>query len=221
MKGFAGFRPGQERQIALPDSFFVELLPLVDNLSELKVTLACWRILTVQTGAVRCVRLGDLLSDAALADLDETSLLDGLERAAARGALLRVQVGRRGDEEEIYFFNTPKGRAAVTAIQKGESPEGLELAQDATARVERPNIFTLYEQTIGLLSPLLADELRDAENTYPPDWIEEAFREAARQNVHSWAYVRSILERRAQRGKRAPRDSSASEDWRRVIRGEL
>ncbi len=220
MKSFSGFRPGQEDQIALPESFFIELLPLIDDLNELKVTLACWRALALQSGAVRGVRQQDLQNDTALADLDQASLRDGLERAVARGALLRLQAPGQGESQESYFANTQEGRAAVTAIQKGELPKEIAPTQIDDLRAERPNIFALYEQTIGMLSPLLADELRDAEQSYPAEWIQDAFREAARQNARSWAYVRKILERRAQRGKHAPREGGVSEEWRRVIRGE-
>ena len=45
MKGFAGFSDGKQRSVALPEPFFAELLPLVDHLGELKVTLyAFWRL---------------------------------------------------------------------------------------------------------------------------------------------------------------------------------
>jgi DnaD/phage-associated family protein len=220
VKSFSGFRPGQENQVALPESFFVELLPLIDDLNELKVTLACWRALALQSGDVRWVRPQDLQADGALADLNQAAVQDGLERAVARGTLLRVQAPNQAGNQAWYFANTEAGRAAVTAIQKGELPKELALTQTNAAPAERPNIFALYEQTIGLLSPLLADELRDAEQSYPAEWIQDAFREAARQNVRSWAYVRKILERRSQRGKRTPRDSNVSEEWRRVIRGE-
>lgn len=207
MKGFRGFAPGQE-QIRLPDSFFTELLPLIDDLSELKVALACWRAWTLQSGPLRW---DEVRADPALADLDDAALRDGLERAVARGTLLRVCV----DDQEWFLTNTEEGRAAATAIQTGQPPLALK-----TTAPPRPNIFALYEQTIGLLSPLIADELRDAEASYPPSWIEEAFREAARQNVHSWAYVHKILQRRARRSKRARRDGSVSNEWERFIRGE-
>jgi len=58
---------------------------------------------------------------------------------------------------------------------------------------DRPNIFILYEQNIGLLTPPIADELRQAEQTYPAGWIEEAFREAVSLNKRSWRYIRAIL----------------------------
>src|SRR5574337_591653 len=66
---------------------------------------------------------------------------------------------------------------------------------------ERPNIFALYEQNIGMLPPLLAEELREAAETYPPEWIEEAFRLAVQQNKRRWSYIRAILKRWHSDGK--------------------
>ncbi len=66
---------------------------------------------------------------------------------------------------------------------------------------DRPNIFILYEQNIGLLTPPIADELRQAEQTYPAGWIEEAFREAVSLNKRSWRYIRAILERWRTQGR--------------------
>ena len=67
--------------------------------------------------------------------------------------------------------------------------------ETALVLVERPNIFVLYEQNIGLLSPLIADELRDAADRYPEEWIESAFREAVQHNKRKWSYIRAILRR--------------------------
>jgi DnaD/phage-associated family protein len=98
-------------------------------------------------------------------------------------------------------------------------PEGTQAA--IPAKVTRPNIFVLYEQNIGLLQALVADELRQAEQDYPAEWIEEAFRLAAEANVRRWSYVRAILERWATEGKSdgtSRRDSET--DYRRYIEGK-
>jgi DNA replication protein len=122
-----------------------------------------------------------------------------------------------------YFFNTARSRKVVADLQGGEMvPVRLlneEHEQLGTERevpvsdavythtseyqqsnqiqvqIERPNIFVLYEQNIGLLSPLIADELKDAAEQYPPDWIEAAFREAVQQNKRKWSYISAILRR--------------------------
>lgn len=69
--------------------------------------------------------------------------------------------------------------------------------------IDRPNIFTLYEQNVGLLLPLVAEELREAGEQYPQEWIEEAFRLAAQQNKRKWSYIRAILRRWETEGKGA------------------
>jgi DNA replication protein len=63
------------------------------------------------------------------------------------------------------------------------------------------NIFALYEQNIGIITPMIAEELKEADKLYPPRWIEEAFREAVTLNKRSWKYIARILERWASEGK--------------------
>ncbi len=218
MRTFSGFPPGKVRSVSIPEPVFTELIPLIDDLAELKLTLhVLWR-LGRQRGKVRYLRRAELASDQALlsglGDAPAEMLSGTLERAVERGTLLRTEASIGETTEELYFANTPRGRAAVEAIARGEWPDELESAG-------RPNVFTLYEQNIGLLTPLIADELREAEQAYPPDWIEDAFREAVSLNKRSWKYIRAILERWRTRGRgdetgRRPREA----DRRRYIEGE-
>jgi DNA replication protein len=218
MKTFSGFPPGKVRSVSIPESAFTELIPLIDDLAELKLTLhALWR-LGQQREKVRYLRHADLAADrvllAGLGDAPAETLGRALEQAVERGTLLRVEAAIGDRSEELYFANTPKGRAAVEAIARGEWPAELEPAG-------RPNVFTLYEQNIGLLTPLIADELREAEQTYPAEWIEEAFREAIALNIRNWKYIHAILERWHAEGRRdetGRRDKHT--DWRYYVRDE-
>jgi DnaD/phage-associated family protein len=83
---------------------------------------------------------------------------------------------------------------------------------------ERPNIFILYEQNIGSLTPLIADQLRDAEQTYPPEWIKEAIELAVENNARKWRYVQSILERWRQEGKK---DGISGRDTQKELRRQI
>ncbi len=65
----------------------------------------------------------------------------------------------------------------------------------------RPNIFTLYEKSIGALYGNISEELKDAETQYPPEWLEDAFAEAVRQNKRNWAYISAILKRWQNEGR--------------------
>jgi len=220
VKTFPGFSSDPARPVPLPDAFFGGLLPLIDDIGELRVTLACFRIVTRKSGSPRAIRWADLAADAGLrAMMEEAEIRAGVECAVTRGTLLHVWADVGDGPEELYFINTERGREAVRTLQRGERPEGLAPAEPPTSEVERPNIFALYEQNIGLLTPMLADELRDAEATFPAAWIEEAFRQAVRQNARSWAYVCKILERRDRSEKRGARGKT-DQDRYRDIEGE-
>ena len=224
MKGFAGFPPGKQSSTPLPDLFFAELLPAIDHLGELKVTLHIFWLLARQKGERRCVSREALASDPLLLEgLASTGLPphealgDALERAVARGTLLRAAAGTGPDRSEWYFVNTEKGRQAVEDLLVGRwTPPGLE--ESASIEVQRPNIFALYEQNIGPLTPLLVEELMEAEGRYPASWIEDAFREAVSLNKRSWRYVLRILERWAAEGKTDEASRRVDEDdWRRFL----
>ena len=223
MEGYNGFPDGNLKVTPLPEAFFHELLPLIDDLPELKLTLHCLWLFRQSGREAPYVTAQELEADELLKrsllvaapspapgrySTDESRALDtlrqALEYAVARGTLLQLSAapGAPGSAGQAwYFMNSERGRAAVARVQSGEwAPPDAEPVQQLSAR--RPNIYLLYEQNVGLIhSPLLAEELLDAEQTYPAEWIEEAFRIAAANNVRRWAYVRTILERWDQDGR--------------------
>jgi DnaD/phage-associated family protein len=73
--------------------------------------------------------------------------------------------------------------------------------QDGQGPVPKPNIFKLYEENIGPLTPMLADILRDAEKTYPESWARDAFEIAVKNNHRSWAYVQGVLKKWQENGR--------------------
>lgn len=201
MKGFSGFPEGKLRLTSIPNLFFSELLPQIDTVAELKVSLYIFWALTQQDAAVRYLRLTDFLQDSVLMDgmgptptLAYEAVVDGLERAEARGTVLHVTVEGADGQIELYFLNSAKGRAAVEGIETGQWRPALGHDEPISLLIERPNIFVLYEQNIGSLTPLITEELRDAEQTYPAKWIEEAIGIAVRNNSRKWRYVLAILE---------------------------
>ena len=64
-----------------------------------------------------------------------------------------------------------------------------------------PDIFTLYEENIGMLTPLIADELKEAVKQYPELWIRDAIKEAVEQNKRNWRYIARLLEHWSVEGK--------------------
>lgn len=60
---------------------------------------------------------------------------------------------------------------------------------------DRPNIFVVYEQNIGMLTPMIAEDLNDWLDTVPEDWIEAAIKIASQANKRSMRYISGILKR--------------------------
>ncbi len=176
---FAGFDE-RETFTPIPDSFF-RLLGEIDDLEELKVSLyALWRMGRAD-GSVHFLRPIDFQAVVAQPRA-------GLERAVRRGILLVAQ----HDGQPFYFLNSPRGRAAVQALEQGLWQPG---SLPPPPPPSRPNLFQLYEENIGPLTPILADALKDAEQTYPADWIAEAIEIAVKKNKRNWKYVEAILKR--------------------------
>ncbi len=221
MTRFEGFPAGELRFTSVPDLFFAELLPAIHDLAELKITLHV--IWSRQREGRQVVTQAELAADETLArglaelgDDPEQVLADGLAKAVARGSLLRAAVESEAGPQEVYVLNSEGGRRALERIQTGELGAVGTRIVDRPSVKPRPNIFELYEDNIGLLSPILADELRDAEANYPVDWIEDAFRIAVANNVRKWRYIQAILERWATEGKddeASRRDTETKRRW--------
>ena len=52
-----------------------------------------------------------------------------------------------------------------------------------------------------MLTPMIAEELREAEKLYPEGWIRDAIKEAVSLNKRSIRYIVRILERWSAEGK--------------------
>lgn len=227
MVAFAGFPSGRSSLVPVPEIFFTAVLTEIEDPAELKVTMYLFAALFQKRGQPRCVSDRELLADPLLRKAlrrkgdprpSEEKLRMGLDLAVRRCTILRVRVRVDGEVIAWYFFNTERNRRVVERLLQGElSPLKLVELEDlvgegatVAVEIERPSIFSLYEQNIGLLVPLVAEQLVDAAEQYPADWIEDAFREAIEQNKRSWSYIRAILRRWETDGKGAKRHAAGT-----------
>jgi len=220
---FKGFPGGKVRQTRIPAQFFSELLPQIDHLGELKVTLYTLWYLDQMEGSFRYLRYRDYAEDERLMQSLGNEPMHGLEealqRAVARGTLLRAEIPGENGSEAYYFLNTPRGRAAIEAILKGNWRPTGDPQTPIALDLERPNIFRLYEDNVGPLTPMIADTLKEAEQTYPSDWIEDAIRIAVENNVRRWRYIQAILESWQKEGRNEQNRGDTEKDRRRYIEG--
>jgi len=163
--------------ISLPDSFFTQAVPKIQDLAELKTVLYVSYLILRKQERPYFVTYKELLSHELIATVGEETLRQALNSAVEHGALLHSILNINGVLEDAY---------SLTADSR--QPPAV-------------NIFALYEQNIGIITPMIAEELKEAEKLYPPQWIEEAFKEAVTLNKRSWRYIARILERWASEGK--------------------
>jgi DNA replication protein len=203
---FTGFPEENTTQICIPDQFFRHILLKIDKLDELKLTMYIfWRLERIE-GSFHFIRFSDLQKDPQLIqsivkkpENAPSALGLALRRAVKRGTLLQAEV--EDEQDKIICLNSPKGRAMIQAIQRGEWQPSSDMSQPDEIFSEHPNIFQLYEANIGPLTPLIADALRDAEKTYQENWIEDAFRIAVERNKRNWHYIEAILHRWQEGGR--------------------
>ncbi len=206
MTTFHGFPAGELQFTSVPDLFFSQLVPQIDNLAELKVTL---HFLWLHHRQIRhAISKAELLADEtiwqslALIDHEVESILEqSLNQAVQRGTLLYLQIHDENGYHDWYFLNSERGRRALAKAQAGNWEITDSSAAEAVTLGKRPNIFELYESNIGLIGPILVDELKEAEKLYPSEWIEEAIKIAVENNVRRWKYVETVLQKWATTGR--------------------
>ncbi len=215
MKEFSGF-PARTQYSALPRIFFSPLLPEITDITELRVTLYTLAALYQKPSYPRYVTVKELLGNVSLrqclrrdGETEEAILRQTLEAMAKRGTLLHLAPGKDGVPEDIYLLNTESEHQAADKIKSGKltlaglgaGKRGEDIPPEEANPSETPDIFTLYEENIGMLTPIIADGLKEAELHYPKSWIAAAISEAALGNKRSWRYIVAVLERWSAEGK--------------------
>jgi DnaD/phage-associated family protein len=196
---FAGF-PSRSQATPIPNVFFSDVMPLLSaEPANLAVALYAFNVLSRKRGFPRYIPRAELCSEPAVAAYFGERLDDVISAGLRRLCEIDVLRALQDATDELYFLNSPADlRGIATMVARGHSDEVP--AELQRAAVREAGVYQLYEQLVGTVSPLIADELAEAERLYPREWLERAFREAAAQNARSWRYVTRILERWAMEG---------------------
>ena len=209
---YSAAQPGSFTQV--PGAYVTQAVRQVGDITELKVTLLTFYLLSRSREYPGYVMHADLVLKAAtLLGIDETASVAGIGAALERGVFLKAQLQAEGAAGIAYFANIEADVEAIEQLKAG-SPGGA-------SALKTPNIFELYEQNVGVITPIMAEELKDAQRTYPPEWIEDAFREAVKGQKQNWKYISRILERwRVEgRGSGAHRSGTVPDDPDKYVKG--
>ena len=208
MRSFSGF-PDNSRYTPVPNLLFGPLLEEIDDVGVLKCLLRTIWLHSQKKGFPRFLTWEDLVADTILAkalsggDASHAADLKAtLDKAVQLNALIHLGVEAARGMVDVYMPNTQEGRRAAQHLGGHKLDGGVAYQTEALpSPVSRPNIFTLYEENIGIITPIIAEELKEAEDSYPEEWVEEAFRESVLRNRRSWHYIEAILKGWATEGR--------------------
>jgi len=139
---------------------------------------------------------------ARITRLDPKSVMAGASKLEERGLIERT-VGKITtvtkwrvviDDPKLWekivktVGNDSEVKSSLPYNKKKKSKENED--DDALRQISRA-----YESEIGMLTPMIADEIREASTAYPLQWTLDAIHEAAVQNKRGWKYVLAILTR--------------------------
>lgn len=94
-----------------------------------------------------------------------------------------------------------------------ETHKGSSLKHD---QIDDPNfgkIASIYEENIGILTPIIGQELQTIADQYPTEWFEKAILIACEANVRKLNYIRAILERWKVEGKDNKKPNEKPRTW--------
>jgi len=111
-----------------------------------------------------------------------------------------------------FYLNTMRGKQAAQL----QNP----IMSESFKNPARSDIFKLYEENIGPLTPLIADMLKDAEKEYSKEWLEEAVQIAVVNNVRKWRYIQAILTSWKVEGRNGRDQRHAEEDYKQYTKGK-
>jgi len=157
MKQFEGF-PSRMQFTPVPNLFISRLLPQIEDINELKVTLHIFRDIYGKRGYPRYVTLRDLLSDSGLAkslggksEELKKSLSAVLDLAVKRGTVLHLELERDGEPESLYFINSEQDKKVLEKIRNGEIVvQGLEPGNGHM--LWKPGLLRIYSRSTKKMS---------------------------------------------------------------------
>lgn len=201
------------RSVEIPLAYLRDVVPTVTNMDELHAALTVFRLLAEAGNEETPIAETSIMNDAPLrqtlrvtgsASSIDARIFDALELAVGRNTFLRFVAEGETRQSAWYLANTPVNRAMVQAMRDGRVQPPRAIWDGAAApqiAADPPNVFRLYEQNIGTLTPIIADQLTAAASEYPATWIEDAIGEAVSYNKRNWRYILRILENWRQSGR--------------------
>jgi DnaD/phage-associated family protein len=208
---------GNYQSVRLP----ADLIARCDGLGSdaILLLLGYFELLSRQEVSSDVVELYILLDH--MPPVEDTRWQIALAELLEEGLLLAYPQTTEDPQAPVLIFPaTPEGARKFEALKDGNMTLAEIQAANPLPDPEKPNIFTLYEQNIGPLTPMVAEVLKADAEIYPENWLREAMHEAVSRNIRNWKYVQAILKAWQEKGRDSTHGTtqSALERFRELYR---
>jgi len=200
--------PKDIRYTPTPNLVFGKLLNQIDDINDLKFILRIiWMINQIKR-VPKYLTIEEIMADKIVHAIISTksdiamhaTCLSMIKNPQFSNLLICHEIDTSKSTSTVVAFNTTRNKTMLNKTQQLDKSDSV-FQPDGDVSAESPNIFKLYEDNIGTLNPIIADELKIAETTYPNSWITSAFKESVLRNKRSWNYIKTILENWHREGK--------------------
>ncbi|MBS96869.1 MAG: DnaD domain protein [SAR202 cluster bacterium] len=205
MKTDNGFKFNNRNYIPIPIELTSSLLKDIDSYEEFKCTLRVFSLIFSLRPKRLWISFEELIADPVLLESIHPSnsqnkteiIIKSIYAAKKRKTIIIREKVKDQIQNSIILINDKISNELLKRKDIGNLDNGLDLEQTDFQSSQKPqsNIYGLYEDNIGQMTPLLAEELKLAEKKYPNSWIQEAITEAVKNNIRNWKYISSILNR--------------------------
>lgn len=148
------------------------------------------------------IGLVEVLDTGAIYMLDIQNFIGKSSTEADRKREYRARITSEKSKGNINLLNTghlsdkcPDKNPPEIEREK-ETKKEKEKELEVEARIgQMSTIFKIYEEEIGLITPILSEEIEFYLNEMSPELIIKAISEASTRNIKNWKYIKAILDR--------------------------
>lgn len=207
----------------VPNAVLSAVLDEVEESETVKLILRAVWLLERQRGFPASITVNELRHDRVLIRVfkSQERFNAALDQSLNLGVLIKFEL----NNADALMLNTVSATRQVEHA-KGTQPESIDDdGWDASVGSEMPDdAFRAYEENIGILSPMIRENITAALQDFSDEDIIEAIKIAVENENRSWSYVAGVLRRWARDGvpnDRRTRTPRGSEDTTRVPASEL
>lgn len=212
------YRVVTQKELRVPLPWIKMWLESLDDPKLTRLSLAergaWWGLLEL---AGKCDAGGKIVSGGQGLDIDEIADALHIKTAGDRQSLesMVVNMEKRGslawndnvltvvhweERQRVPPSSRPEAVAERVRLYRQRQKKSSEGESGELAAISK-----LYEDNIGILTPMAAEDLKDIAARYPPGWFKDALKEAVSAGHRNIKYITAILERWKVEGFKSPK----------------